>query len=162
MHLKHISILILLILLISCDSDKTRIELTTPGFGVVETSIDATSKTVDLPVLINTQDEIKGVQFTLKWDTKIAEVGQPKVNELNPGFTVSAGKAVNGQMKVLMYSLAGEVLNTSESQILTIPITIINSEADNFSLIFDNAVFAGPNAKSYEIPVTHAQLKLTR
>ncbi|NQV15042.1 hypothetical protein HQ531_06250 [bacterium] len=160
MQIRLIIISTALILLISCTSEKQKIELSDPGFGVVETSIDAGSKVVNLPVLINTQEEIKGIQFTMTWDEEVAKVGKPHLTKLNSGFTVSTGAPARGQMKVLVFSMAGDVLNTLEPEILSIPITIIDPAAAEFSLIFENAIFAGSNAKSYEIPVSHANLKI--
>ncbi len=157
---RYIFVLLVLALFSSCSRETPPVELSDPGFGIVQTSIDAGDETVDLPVLIRTDKEIKGIQFTLTWDASIAKVGEPELTALNPDFTVSSRKGSIDKMKVLVYSLTGAVMNVSDPTILTIPMSIIDSQAKTVSLVFDKPVFAGPNAISYTIPVTHAKLRI--
>ncbi len=160
MRIKYILILLSLILFLSCSKEPPEVTLSDPGFGVVETQINAGPKVVDLPVLFNTELEVKGIQFTLTWDATIAKVGQPQLTDQNPGFTVSTSKGGQGAMKVLIFSMTGDVLNTLDPEIMTIPVSILDPQAEAVSLIFDQAVFAGPNAMSYDIPITHASLTI--
>ncbi|MEA3287288.1 MAG: hypothetical protein U9Q77_07925 [Candidatus Marinimicrobia bacterium] len=161
MRFRYFIPLLILILFNFCSKQSPEVQLSDPGFGVVETHIDV-DKVVDLPVLIKFDQVIKGIQFTLTWDTAIVKVGQPELTELNSGFTVSTSKGTGGEMKVLVFSMTGDVLNTSEPEILSIPISVLDSLADQVSLLFDKAVFAGPNALSYDIPVTHANLTVRK
>jgi len=163
MHAKYRLMIVTLMVLVSCSQDmETKIELSNPGFGITETSIKAMDEGIDLPVLLKTDDVIKGMQFTLSWDPSIGQVIQPTLTNTNPGFTLSAGVAGNGEMKILIFSMQGDVFNTGESTIMTIPVRIIDPDATIFSLTFKDAIFAGPGAVSYPIPVTHARLKINR
>jgi len=158
---KNLGLVAFFILLISCTTEESpKAQLSNPGFGVIETSISRDVNTTNLPVLIKTDQVIKGLQFTLTWDGTAAKIGQPQLTGLNSKFTVSVGKASAGQMKVLVFSMTGEALDTSEPVFMTIPVSILDSETEEISIFFNKAVFAGPNASSYDIPVTHAQLKV--
>jgi len=149
-----------LIICISCSQETQQIELTNPGFGVIASSIDIVDEGFDLPVLLQSDDIIKGVQFTLSWDPAVAQVIQPAMTAANAGFSISSSDGERGEMKVLIFSMAGDVLNTTDPTILTIAIRIIDPEAELFELSFNDAIFAGPNAVSYAIPITHAKLKV--
>ncbi len=161
MYLKHYLILIVSILLISCSGEPAKIELSNPGFGVVETSIEARSEGVDLPVLLKTDEAIKGIQFTLAWEPSIGIVGTPVLTGNNSGFTITAKTRTNGTMKVLIFSMTGEELNTKDPEIMRIPVSILDPESSLFTLEFEKVIFAGPNARSYDIPVTDARLKIS-
>jgi len=65
-------------------------------------------------------------------------------------------------MKVLIFSMHGDALDLSDAHIFNVPVEITNSEATQFILSFEDVVFAGPNASSYEIPVTPADLMVVR
>ena len=146
----------------SCSQDVQKVELSNPGFGITASSIDAADEGVDIPVLMKTDDIIKGMQFTLTWDPSIGQVIKPSLTATNPGFTISASEGGLGQMKVLIFSMTGAVFNTTDPAIMTIPVRIINPDAPDFTLAFNNAIFAGPSATAYEIPVLHAKLKINR
>ncbi len=160
MRLRYIIILITLVLISACTREAPKSELSDPGFGVLEDIIEAGVGLVHLPVLLKSDQVIKGIQFTLAWDTTIAKLGKPLLTDLNPGFNVSTSEAVDGQMKVLIFSLTGDELNTLVPEILTIPVSLINPQADQLILSFEEAVFAGPNAMSHKIPISHAKLKV--
>jgi|FLOH01.1.fsa_nt_gi hypothetical protein len=152
-----------LTLLMSCSSETpNNMEISDPGFGIVASSVDARLEGVDIPILLKSADVIKGIQFTMSWDPEIGQVIEPSLTELNPGFTVSSSEGTNGQMKVLIFSMTGDVLNTNELKFMTVPVRIIDREAQTFDLSFKDVIFAGPNATSYSIPVTHAKLKIKR
>lgn len=163
MFAKFNYLILALVFIISCSRDvPTTLELSNPGFGITQTTIDARPEGVDVPVLIKTNDVIKGLQFTLSWNPELGQVIKPSLTDANPGFTISAGEAVNGEMKILIFSMQGEAFDTKEQVIMNIPIRIIDPDADLFTLTFRNTIFAGPGAISYEIPVTHARLKINR
>ncbi len=155
-------IIVLLLLLQSCSKETSNRELSHPGFGVTETTIKAVDAGVDLPVLLKTDDIIKGIQFTLSWDASIGQVLQPALTAANPGFTISSGEGDRGEMKVLIFSMTGDEINTTDPKIMTIPVRIIDPDASRFALAFKDAIFAGPSAVAYEIPVTHAKLEIIR
>lgn len=144
----------------SCSPQAPLAELSDPGFGVIASSIEAIDEGVDIPVLMKTADVVKGIQFTLTWDPAVGQVLKPALTATNPGFTISASEGGRGVMKVLIFSMSGEILETSNPNIMTIPIRIINPDAPLFKLEFKDAIFAGPNAMSYPIPVQHANLKI--
>ncbi|MBC8193564.1 MAG: hypothetical protein ISR87_04455 [Candidatus Marinimicrobia bacterium] len=149
-----------LLILLSCSQEAQIIELSDPGFGVTASSIDAADEGVDIPVLMKTDDIIKGIQFTLTWDPAVGQVIKPSLTSSNPGFTVSSSEGGRGEMKVLIFSMPGDVFNMSDPTIMTIPVRIINPDAPLFVLAFKDAIFAGPNGVAYEIPVFHAKLKI--
>lgn len=148
-------------LFMHCAQEPAKIELSNPGFGMVETSIAIRAEGTDLPVLLNTDQAIKGIQFTMVWDPTLAVVGQPVLTPTNSGFTVSAKKNINGTMKVLVFSMTGDVLNTTDPHVMNIPVSILEIEATKISIDFEDVIFAGPSATSYDIPVTQARLKVT-
>jgi len=149
--------------LMSCSSETLeKIEISDPGFGIVAASVDSHIEGVDIPVLLKSADVIKGIQFTLSWDSEIGQVIEPKLTDMNNGFTISSSEGIEGQMKVLVFSMTGEVLNTTELELMTIPVRIIDQEADTFNLSFRDVIFAGPNAASYSIPITNAKMKIKR
>jgi hypothetical protein len=115
---------------------------------------------VDIPVLLKSSDVIKGIQFTLTWNSSVGQVLKPSLTASNPNFTVSTSEGNRGEMKVLIFSLTGDLINTEDDTIMTIPVRIINAEASDFTLAFKDVIFAGPNAISYDIPVFHANLKI--
>lgn len=163
MKMNKISLLTsITLLLISCSSEPKEKDLTSPGFGVTATSIRAADEGVDIPVLLKSDEIIKGMQFTLAWDPNIGQVIQPVLTEANQGFTVSSSDGERGEMKVLIFSMTGDILSTTESVVMNIPIRITDLESETFDLFFYDAIFAGPKAVSYEIPVTHANLKIQR
>ena len=162
MRLKNYLLAAPLLLLLSCSQDIQIVELTNPGFGVTASSINATDEGVDIPVLMKTDDVIKGMQFTLTWDPGVSQVLKPSLTASNSGFTISSSEGGKGEMKVLIFSMTGEVFNTSDPNIMTIPVRIINPDAPTFALAFKNAIFAGPSAVAYEIPVHHANMKINR
>ena len=162
MHTKLGIFAAILWLLLSCSQEAKKIELSNPGFGVTASSIEATDEGVDLPVMLKTEDIIKGIQFTLTWDPNVAQVIKPTLTSTNSGFSISAGDGNRGEMKVLIFSMAGDVFNTDDPTIMTIPVRIIDSEATLFTMAFKDAIFAGPSAVAYEIPVLHANLKINR
>jgi len=154
--------IILLALFGSCSRELPEKSLSRPGFGVTQTRIIADGSETELPVLLNTTDIIKGLQFTLVWDVNQVRVGEPRLTETNPDFTVSVGNSRNGRMKVLVFSMTGGAMNTTDPEILKLPVRVIDPKADEVQIRLDKAVFAGPHAKSYAIPVTHAQLTVER
>ena len=155
-----ISILVTTLILVSCSQEVQEVELSKPGFGITATSIDATDEGVDIPVLMKTNDVIKGMQFTITWNPSVGQVLKPALTSTNPGFTISSSEGGEGEMKVLVFSMTGDVFNTSDPTIMTIPVRIIDPDAPLLKLVFKNAIFAGPSAVSYEIPVLHANLRI--
>lgn len=153
---------IITLALIACSSEPKERKLTSPGFGVTATSIRVADEGIDIPVLLISDEVIKGMQFTLSWNPNVGQVIKPALTESNQGFTISSSEGERGEMKVLIFSMTGDVLNTAEPVVMNIPIRIIDPEAEAFELFFYDAIFAGPKAVSYEIPVTHAKLKITR
>lgn len=160
MRQKYYLLITIFFLLVSCSKKAQIIELSDPGFGVTASSIGAADEGVDVSVMMKTDDIIKGMQFTLGWDPDVGQVIKPSLTSSNPGFTISASEGDRGEMKVLIFSMAGDVFNTSDPTVMTIPVRIINPEATFFTLTFENAIFAGPSAVSYDIPVFHANLKI--
>ncbi|MBT4036207.1 MAG: hypothetical protein HOB84_04080 [Candidatus Marinimicrobia bacterium] len=162
MRLKISLLVTLLLFFLSCSQEVQTVELSNPGFGITASSIDAAAEGVDIPVLMKTDDIIKGIQFTLTWDPGVGQVIKPTLTAANPGFTISSSEGGRGEMKVLIFSMTGAVFNTTDPAIMTIPVRIINPDAPDFTLAFNNAIFAGPSATAYEIPVLHAKLKINR
>ena len=160
MKLKLIGTLMLILVFISCSDQPDTPELTSPGFGVVESVIDARPEGVDIPILMKSEDIIKGIQFTLVWDVKKGIVGKPLLTDANASFTLTSSNPSNGRIKVLIYSMSGDQLDLSDPQILTFPVSIIDQSVTDFTVIFENPIFAGPSASSYTIPVTHAKMKV--
>ncbi len=160
MRVKYSIILITLVMFLSCSRETQNVELSNPGFGVIRTNIEVLDEGVDLPVLLRTDDIIKGIQFTLSWNPSVAQVIKPALTPTNPGFTISSSNGSQGEMKVLIFSMSGDVLNTTDSIIMTIPVRIIDPDAKLFNLVFKDVIFAGPGAVSYEIPVSQANLKV--
>lgn len=146
----------------SCAKQESTNVLSSPGFGIIETSVTTSVAGVDLPVYLKSDDIIRGIQFTLHWDETVGQVIKPELTEANPGFTVSAGEASGGQMKVLIFSMSGDDLVVGDNAFLTIPIRIIDTEASAFKITFKDPIFAGPKASSYSIPVSHANLKISK
>ena len=155
-------LLVSLILIMGCSREAPEQSLTDPGFGVTTLEIKAGAGPTNLPVYLKSAEPVKGIQFTLKWDPTIGQVSQPVLAPGNPGFTVSSNQGRPGSMKVLVFSLQGDILDPNQQEILNIPIEISSSAAERFTLRFDEAVFAGPSAKSYAIPVSHADLRIMR
>ncbi len=153
-------ITILIALTISCAKKVQNVAISDPGFGITTTIIEARSEGVDIPVFMKTQDVIKGFQFTLKWNPSVGQVLAPQLTDANSGFTVSAGEGTDGAMKVLVFSMSGDILQVPDTEILTIPVRIIDSDATTFSITLADAIFAGPKATSYNIPVTHGRMTI--
>ncbi|NQV42967.1 MAG: hypothetical protein HQ506_11490 [Candidatus Marinimicrobia bacterium] len=153
-------LLAIVLLFISCSQETQVVELSDPGFGVIATNIEAVDEGVDIPVLMKTNDVIKGMQFSLTWDPTVGQVIKPTLTSSNPGFTISSSEGGRGEMKVLIFSMTGDILDTSNPNIVTIPVRIIDPDAALFTLAFEDAIFAGPNAVAYDIPVLHANLKI--
>ena len=163
MRLNQLIIILATTIMVSCSNETPdNMELSDPGFGIVASSIDSRSEGVDIPVLLKSAEVIKGIQFTLSWDPEIGQVIQPKLTDMNPGFTVSASDGAEGQMKVLIFSMTGDVLQTNDLELMSIPVRIIDLKAEIFNLSFKDVIFAGPNATSYSIPITHAKLRVKR
>ncbi len=163
MHTKFILIFSSLIFLFSCaQTTAEKIELSNPGFGVIETSISAITEGVDIPVLLNSNDVIKGIQFTLSWDPTVGQVLQPTLTSSNPGFTISSSESQHGEMKVLIFSMSGDIFTVTDPEVMKVPVRIIDEEAPIFKLFFNDAIFAGPSSVSYQIPVEHANLRIDR
>jgi len=162
--MKRLSYLIaggmLLCIFMGCSSRSDELELTDPGFGITATRIKAADSGVDIPVLLQSDDPIKGLQFTLEWNPKLGQVIKPVMTEKNAGFTISTSEVSGGVMKVLAFSMSGDQLDTSDPVIMHIPIRITDSSTDSFELLFQDVIFAGPAAASYDIPITHAKLKV--
>ncbi len=148
------------LILLSCSQEAQIVELSDPGFGVTASSIDPNDEGVDIPVLMKTNDIIKGMQFTLVWDPDVGQVIKPSLTSSNPGFTISASEGGGGEMKVLIFSMSGDVFNTIDPTIMTIPVRIINPEATLFTMVFKDAIFAGPSAVAYSIPIFHGNLEI--
>jgi len=159
-EVRYILGILMLLGLLACSKAPDKKVLSTPGFGIIEDQIAGSGQTVELPVLLNTDQDIKGLQFTLIWDPAIARVGPPQLTAENPDFTVSTGNGRDGRMKVLVFSMTSAIMHTENPVILTLPVTVIATAGQEVSIQFAKAVFAGPNAKSYTIPVTHAQLEV--
>ncbi|NQT63895.1 MAG: hypothetical protein HQ556_13120 [Candidatus Marinimicrobia bacterium] len=162
MRLKISLLTTTLLIFLSCSQEVQKVELSNPGFGVTASSIDAADEGVDIPVLMQTDDIIKGIQFTLTWDPNVGQVIKPTLTATNPGFTISSSEGGQGEMKVLIFSMTGDVFNTSDPTIMTIPVRITDPDAPVFAMAFKDAIFAGPSAIAYEIPVLHAKLKINR
>lgn len=159
-YTKQIIFISLAILMLSCTREPQRIALTDPGFGITATTIHSRDEGEDVPILLKSDDIIKGIQFTLVWDASIGQVIKPALTSANPGFTISVNDSERGRIKVLVFSITGEEFNLADSSILSLPIRITNPDAEQFDLVFEDVIFAGPNATSYEIPVSHANLKI--
>ncbi|MBC8375600.1 MAG: hypothetical protein H8E26_06100 [FCB group bacterium] len=162
MRLKISLLATTLLIFLSCSQEVQQVELSNPGFGVTASSINAADEGVDIPVLMKTEDIIKGMQFTLTWDPNVGQVIKPSLTATNPSFTISASEGGRGEMKVLIFSMTGDVFNTSDPTIMMIPVRITDPDASVFTLAFKDAIFAGPSAIAYEIPVLHAKLKINR
>ena len=162
MRVNYILLIAATMIFLSCSPEAQKVELSNPGFGVIATSIDVVAEGVDLPVLLRTDDIIKGIQFTLSWDPTIGQVIKPVLTAMNPGFTISSSDGARGEMKVLIFNMSGDELITSDPSIMTIPVRILDSNAIDFAMTFKDVMFAGPGGAAYEIPVTHANLKINR
>ncbi len=160
MHLKNSLLAATILFFLTCTQEVQKVELSSPGFGVTASSIDVADEGVDIPVLMKTDDVIKGMQFTLTWDPNIGQVIKPALTPANPNFTISASDGDLGEMKVLIFSMTGDVFNTDDPTVMNIPVRITDPDASMFSLAFKDAIFAGPSAIAYEIPVSHARLKI--
>ena len=154
--------IVTLVLLASCSRESRELELNNPGFGVMATTIDAQAEGVDLPIHIKSDEVIKGIQYTMVWDPSVGQVMQPQLTEANSDFTISSTDGLGGKMKVLIFSMTGVELNMEESSIMNIPVRILDPEATDFTIIFEDVIFAGPNASSYSIPISHANLEIIR
>ncbi len=160
MFIKSSIVLSIFIMLIACTEEGSQNTLSEPGFGIVETRISALENTTQIPVLLKTDELIKGLQFTLSWDTTLVTVGPPELNDLNASFTLKVGEGSLGKMKVLVFSMSGDALDTSEPAFMMLPVTLFDTQADVIDIFLNDVVFAGPQAASYSIPVTHAKLKV--
>lgn len=153
---------IIVLMFIGCSTERKEKELSEPGFGITAIDIKAGKDEIGIPVYLKFNEDVKGIQFILSWDETIAEISQPEMTRTNPNFTVSNNQARDGKMKVLIFSMQGDVMDVTDPHIFDLPIEIINDEASELTVHFEDVVFAGPNASSYEIPVTHAQLAILR
>ena len=160
MHIARIFVFLYLLILIGCASEKQKPVLSDPGFGVTAVEIQAGAEDVEIPVYLKYDEPVKGIQFTLVWDAAKVEVSKPILLDTNPSFTVSNNEPRNGQMKVLIFSMQGNILDVSDPEVFRLPLKLIDKEAPEVELRFENAVFAGPSASSYDIPITHAKIKI--
>jgi len=159
-YTKPIIFISLAFLMLGCSQESNRIALTDPGFGITATTIHSRDEGEDVPILLKSEEVIKGIQFTMVWDARIGQVIKPALTSANPGFTISVNDSERGRMKVLVFSITGEEFNQTDSSIMSVPIRITDPEAQEFDLVFEDVIFAGPNATAYEIPVSHANLKI--
>ncbi len=155
-------LMITFVFLVGCSSDSKDPVLTSPGFGITKSEVSRSISETEIPVYLKYDEPVKGIQFTLDWDPDQADVGQPVINATNPGFTVSSKSAPGGRMKVLIFSMQGDVFDLTDPEVFRLPIKITDENCTEFNLRFEDAVFAGPSAASYDIPVSHAKFKVVK
>ena len=162
MKTKSLAVLLMLFLLTACSSDSVEVELTDPGFGFTWKQISAEPAGFDVPIHLKYPEPMKGIQFTLVWDPSEGMVGEPVLREPNQSFSLSVNKKTPGRMKVLIYSMTSETFDLSSSHIMDLPVSILSREVQQFKLMFEDAIFAGPQAAAYTLPISHGQFEVLR
>jgi hypothetical protein len=112
----------------------------------------------DLEVILKTNHELLGLEFTLLWDDQLIEIGDPEAGESNKNMNVRYKKE-KGRMRVIMFSFQGDLIQTGGS-IIHLPIKAKLKTKGETVLGIESAVFAGRNGASFELPVFYSSLNL--
>ncbi len=123
------------------------------GFGAFDQQFQVGRET-RVPVYLTTSKPVKGVEFMLSWNPELVRVATPEIRTAHAGFSVHARTHAPGLMKVLVFNMRGGAFDLSDPWILEIPVT--PATAGEGRLTLGSAVFAGPNATSYDLPVRSA------
>ncbi|MFQ6093321.1 MAG: FlgD immunoglobulin-like domain containing protein, partial [bacterium] len=81
------------------------------------------AKSVELPILVDTETEIRGAQFRLSYDPAALTPGQPQLTDRSAQMTV-ASNAKDSELTIVLYSQAGEGIPAGSGPILTIPFNV--------------------------------------
>ncbi|MFQ6092452.1 MAG: FlgD immunoglobulin-like domain containing protein, partial [bacterium] len=81
---------------------------------------DPFGKSVELPIFVDTEGEIRGAQFKLSYDPEVLVPGVPQLTERTAQMTV-AFNAWNGELTLVVYSVTVEMIPAGSGPILTIP-----------------------------------------
>jgi hypothetical protein len=143
-------VVLVLAVLIACTSEKGSGEISGFGFKAIELN---SGQEKEIPLILNTTEQVKGIEFMLEWDPAQIRVKTPELLPGNESFSVHARAYGDNQMKVLLFSMQSAVLTPMASGILRVPVEPVNEFEGDTQLKIINTVFAGPNATSYDIPV---------
>lgn len=76
--------------------------------------------TGDIPVYASSNIPLGGAYFIFKYDNKDIEIGTPALAERSQGMTM-VSHAKNGELRVLLYSLKGNVINEGDGILFIVP-----------------------------------------
>ncbi|MFH1891048.1 MAG: cohesin domain-containing protein [Candidatus Zixiibacteriota bacterium] len=100
--------------------------------------------------------EVAGMQFDLKFDPELVELGQPELTELTTGLDLLVKDQGNGRLRVLMYVDPNDLKNVVDAGIgdlVTVPVYSLNgADIKDDAVTIEGSVLSDPSAQ--EIPVS--------
>ena len=98
---------------------------------------------VELPVFINTQADLAGMQFTLTCDPSKVIVGTPGLTQRTAHMHI-ATNFIHGGLRVVMFSQAGEFIPHGADPVVTIPIGMRDNQSriDEGTICFNEVILA--------------------
>jgi hypothetical protein len=103
-----------------------------------------------IPIEMETPMPVAGIQMTLKYDSNAITVGEPQITELSKGFETDYA-VKSGEMKILMYSLSGDLMPVGSDPIIIIPVKITPTSTENNLLQLKDIIISTANSNT--VPV---------
>jgi hypothetical protein len=128
-------------------------------FGASDISI-STNTTFDLPIVMETESEIHGVQFKLIYDSELFVPALPRLTERSAHMTLGSNVTDDGLM-VVIYSEEGRAIPTGTEPVLTIPFRTHDAirTTHDIKMEFEEVVLAASCTENIPVEIEPINLK---
>ena len=112
-----------------------------------------------LPICIDTEDEIRGVQFKLMYDADKLTPGTVKLTDRSAQMTV-ASNVRDGELIVAVYSLDGSNIQAGTGSIVDVPFKVADGAVGNGMLEITEAVLAKSCTETIPVEIITEAIRL--
>jgi hypothetical protein len=117
-------------------------------------------RSFELPIFIETETRIAGLQFALGYDTNVFEAGMPRLTERSAHMSVISNSG-NGQVICVVYSPDGMTIPDGNEPVLNIPFRILESgyQMSEGRFHFEEIILAASCTENIPVEVEAIRLK---
>ena len=126
----------------------------TVGLGDLQT---LSSGQTAIPVLLEADGSIAGLQASLTFDPSMLSIGEPQLVGRAAGLTLQA-QITDGTLRMIAYSTDGQVIPAGTGAMVLIPVTVLNEAA---AVTLADVVLAGRQAQTIPVTIGTGTLKVS-
>ena len=116
---------------------------------------------LDVPVFLENDEAIAGVQLKIQFDPRVLTIGKPVAAERSGDMLVMHNVKDN-ELLVMMYSMSGDSIASGNGPILMLPLSISGDAAGSSSLDLREVILAKRDAQTVSASSRSGKLVITR